>query len=177
MDIRYTVLLGHRSSVDGVSMHKEEKRLLIYGRKFLLILRFWSLMDRLMVRRSLKWFFLTISIGIMDYDLTLKRKEGCEDLLKAVTERIKPLYHVFGHIHEGHGVMEKDGTTFVNAAICDARYCAIQEPIVFELPVKDTECWSCKEGFLTIYFLSLIKNAFFLKISLQEFIVLFWYDL
>ncbi len=28
---------------------------------------------------------------------------GCEDLLEAV-RRIKPRYHVFGHIHEGYGV-------------------------------------------------------------------------
>jgi len=26
---------------------------------------------------------------------------GCSDLLKAVKKRVKPKYHVFGHIHEG----------------------------------------------------------------------------
>lgn len=40
---------------------------------------------------------------------------GCEDLLARVQE-IKPRIHVFGHIHEGRGMMEIGETTFVNAA-------------------------------------------------------------
>jgi len=77
--------------------------------------------------------------GILDFDEMLDRKEGCEDLLKAVRDRVKPLYHVFGHIHEGHGVLKKHGTTFVNASTCDISYVPNQRPIVFELPVKGEE--------------------------------------
>ena len=28
-------------------------------------------------------------------------KAGCEELLHTIQQRVKPKYHVFGHIHEG----------------------------------------------------------------------------
>jgi Icc-related predicted phosphoesterase len=34
--------------------------------------------------------------------------------------RIKPQYHIFGHNHDGYGILEKKGTTFINASLCDA---------------------------------------------------------
>ena len=46
---------------------------------------------------------------------------GCADLWKRVTD-ITPRVHVFGHIHEASGVEERDGTTYVNASICDGHY-------------------------------------------------------
>jgi len=75
--------------------------------------------------------------GIMDDDVMVGERIGCHDLLKVVKERVKPLVHVFGHVHEGHGVIEEDGTKFINAAICDEHYKPILEPIIFELPVKE----------------------------------------
>ncbi|MBS3954998.1 MAG: metallophosphatase domain-containing protein [Methylomicrobium sp.] len=57
---------------------------------------------------------------------------GCEDLLHAL-ERIQPKLHIFGHIHEGYGVMERKGTIFVNASICDAGYEPVNAPIVIDL--------------------------------------------
>lgn len=30
-------------------------------------------------------------------------RAGCVNLLQTVQERVKPRYHVFGHIHEGEG--------------------------------------------------------------------------
>lgn len=59
--------------------------------------------------------------GILDkvrYDnLTV----GCPKLAKKVKE-IKPKVHVFGHIHEGRGLHEEDGTTYINASVVDFRY-------------------------------------------------------
>jgi predicted phosphodiesterase len=49
---------------------------------------------------------------------------GCADLWKRVTD-IAPKIHAFGHIHEGSGVEERDGTTYVNASICDGEYKAV----------------------------------------------------
>jgi hypothetical protein len=60
---------------------------------------------------------------------------GCVDLLDVVTDRVKPLYHVFGHVHEGYGVTSNGtGTKFVNASTCTQRYRPSNPCIVFELP-------------------------------------------
>jgi len=53
---------------------------------------------------------------------------------------------VFGHIHEGHGVLKKHGTRFVNASTCDISYIPNQKPIVFELPAKGEESLLDKES-------------------------------
>jgi len=58
---------------------------------------------------------------------------GCEELYKRVLE-VKPKLHVFGHIHEDFGVSNFEGTTFVNASICDRGYKANRKPIVIDLP-------------------------------------------
>ena len=63
---------------------------------------------------------------------------GCEELMKAV-ERVKPKIHVFGHIHGGYGKTQYVNTLFINAAICNEAYKAVNEPIVIELPDAKTE--------------------------------------
>ncbi len=57
---------------------------------------------------------------------------GCVDLKQAV-ERIKPKLHIFGHIHESYGILEKEGTTYVNASLCNFNYRPINPPIVVDL--------------------------------------------
>ncbi|XP_052798146.1 metallophosphoesterase domain-containing protein 1-like [Mya arenaria] len=42
---------------------------------------------------------------------------GCRDLKKAVLKNIRPVVHMFGHVHEGNGVETVDGVTFSNAAM------------------------------------------------------------
>ncbi|NIM95851.1 MAG: metallophosphoesterase [Anaerolineales bacterium] len=54
---------------------------------------------------------------------------GCRDLLDVV-ESIRPRVHIFGHIHEGVGMMVNEHTTFINASICDVRYEIANEPLV-----------------------------------------------
>lgn len=47
---------------------------------------------------------------------------GCVDL-EAALPRIAPRLHVFGHIHEAAGVVQRaDGILAVNASVCDVRY-------------------------------------------------------
>lgn len=46
------------------------------------------------------------------------REVGCPYLAEEVFKRIRPLVHIFGHIHPGHGHIIQDGIQFVNAAIC-----------------------------------------------------------
>lgn len=57
---------------------------------------------------------------------------GCEELIKVV-ERIRPKVHVFGHIHEAHGSLVKDGTHFVNASVLNLRYMLVWEATVVEV--------------------------------------------
>ncbi len=57
---------------------------------------------------------------------------GCEELAKAL-ERVQPKVHIFGHIHEGAGVLEQDGRTYINASSMDANYDITHPPRVFEL--------------------------------------------
>lgn len=38
-----------------------------------------------------------------------------------LTGRVQPAVHVFGHIHECHGVREANGIHFVNAANCNVQ--------------------------------------------------------
>lgn len=47
----------------------------------------------------------------------------------------RPGLHVFGHIHTGHGVSQRSGSTtlFVNAAVCDEDYKPEQKPILVQL--------------------------------------------
>lgn len=53
---------------------------------------------------------------------------GCYDLRRAVA-RVKPKVHVFGHIHEGYGTHQEDGTWFINASIMDETYWPRNKPI------------------------------------------------
>jgi len=72
--------------------------------------------------------------GILD---TVKggKHVGDQQLLEAV-QRVKPRLHVFGHIHTGYGQVEIEGTTFVNACVCDDDYNAVQAPIVIDWPTS-----------------------------------------
>lgn len=62
---------------------------------------------------------------------------GCVDLVEAV-KRISPTFHVFGHIHidlnfHSTQVEERDGTTFINASICNDNYLPKNPPVIFKV--------------------------------------------
>ena len=63
---------------------------------------------------------------------------GCE-LLMFHVEHIKPLIHVFGHIHHAYGAAYVKDTVFVNASVCNERYVPSNKPIVIELKEYDGE--------------------------------------
>ncbi|XP_066265191.1 metallophosphoesterase domain-containing protein 1-like [Branchiostoma lanceolatum] len=62
---------------------------------------------------------------------------GCVDLLNTIQKRVKPKYHIFGHIHEGYGITTDGTTTYVNASVCTVRYQPVNPPIVFDLPTPE----------------------------------------
>lgn len=42
----------------------------------------------------------------VDHDECSDINVGCPILFQHITERIKPKYHIFGHIHESYGVFD-----------------------------------------------------------------------
>ena len=52
--------------------------------------------------------------GILDKNST--RKAAGSDYLRRVVFKRKPKYHIFGHIHESHGLYKQEGITFLNVA-------------------------------------------------------------
>lgn len=60
---------------------------------------------------------------------------GCEELYQAVL-RVKPKYHLFGHIHGGYGRVNMGETTLINAAICTEAYEPDNSPVVINYSKK-----------------------------------------
>ena len=59
---------------------------------------------------------------------------GCHMLLSRIV-KVKPLVHVFGHIHETYGTEIPNGmsTVFINGSNCNAKYRIGNKPIVFDV--------------------------------------------
>ena len=73
-------------------------------------------------------------------DLTNRgRMNGDEELRNHVETRIKPQFHIFGHIHEAHGIESNGETTFINAASPKYPWAKgeLNSPIVFDIDVKE----------------------------------------
>jgi predicted phosphohydrolase len=68
--------------------------------------------------------------GIMDR-ITTGIHTGCALLGEAV-QRIKPRLHLFGHIHEGYGTEVHGEVTYINAAVLNANYKLVNDPVVFD---------------------------------------------
>ena len=71
------------------------------------------------------------AFGILDIADKRFGSLGCPTLLKAIN-RIKPKYHVFGHIHESHGKKKVGKTTHVNCSVLDDYYSIAYDPIIIE---------------------------------------------
>jgi Icc-related predicted phosphoesterase len=69
--------------------------------------------------------------GILD-QLISGKHVGCADLANALA-RVRPKLHVFGHIHEGYGCVERNGTIYVNASVRNFRYQLVNPPIVIDV--------------------------------------------
>ena len=68
--------------------------------------------------------------SVLDYSANINY--GDRNLLQTV-QRIKPKYHLFGHIHDAYGIEKSEYTTFVNAAILSENYELINEPVLLEI--------------------------------------------
>lgn len=59
---------------------------------------------------------------------------GCPILAAEIMYRIKPKYHIFGHIHEGYGQQKIEGITYINASTCNRKYQPANPPIILDIP-------------------------------------------
>jgi Icc-related predicted phosphoesterase len=57
---------------------------------------------------------------------------GCKDLYLKM-EELKLKSHIFGHIHESYGILEKQNVKFLNASTVNARYELTNEPLLIEV--------------------------------------------
>lgn len=71
--------------------------------------------------------------GVLDQVAGDERRVGCEALAARLPALGRLRLHVFGHIHEGYGVMRVGELTSVNASVCDVRYRPINAPVVVDL--------------------------------------------
>eukprot|EP00929_Paragymnodinium_shiwhaense_P082480 TRINITY_DN43472_c0_g1_i1.p1 TRINITY_DN43472_c0_g1~~TRINITY_DN43472_c0_g1_i1.p1 ORF type:complete len:273 (-),score=34.01 TRINITY_DN43472_c0_g1_i1:306-1124(-) len=60
---------------------------------------------------------------------------GSRPLLEAC-RRLKPQFHVFGHVHDGYGVTQENGITFINASTTTTLYHPWHAPIVFDVAIR-----------------------------------------
>lgn len=70
--------------------------------------------------------------GYLDFAEYSQEHVGCKHLLSAL-DRAKPKYHVFGHIHEGHGAAMHNEVKLLNVSICNLDYRPVHNPIVFNV--------------------------------------------
>jgi Icc-related predicted phosphoesterase len=67
-------------------------------------------------------------------DLCKGGNVGCYDLRCRILNGLPDLkFHLFGHIHESYGSIEKNGVLFSNASLMDGRYRMVNKPILFEI--------------------------------------------
>lgn len=59
------------------------------------------------------------------------KNAGCSDLRDIVLNKVRPKYHIFGHIHNGYGTKKINGTTFINCSVMDEEYNLVNKPIIF----------------------------------------------
>lgn len=71
--------------------------------------------------------------GILDKAPDSEHHMGCPQLLAAV-RRVKPMIHVFGHVHGEYGTYTTPDTLFVNAALPGNGYDLSNRPQVFKIP-------------------------------------------
>uniref|UniRef100_A0A8C7XMM9 Metallophosphoesterase domain containing 1 n=1 Tax=Oryzias sinensis TaxID=183150 RepID=A0A8C7XMM9_9TELE len=80
------------------------------------------------------WAGWVAAWSFLDWVPKKMQRVGCMELLNTVQRRVQPKLHVFGHIHEGYGMMSDGTTTFVNASTCTVNFLPMNPPIVFDLP-------------------------------------------
>jgi len=74
----------------------------------------------------------TPAYGILDYAIYGKEHTGSKSLYKRIL-KVKPKIHVSGHIHEGYGILEEDGITYLNASLLNEKYNMVNKPLILTI--------------------------------------------
>lgn len=73
---------------------------------------------------------------ILDFSLYGSEHCGCKFLRSKVLD-IKPIVHIFGHIHGEYGIHEENGILFINASTLNYRYDITNKPVVVDVDVEN----------------------------------------
>lgn len=74
--------------------------------------------------------------GILDQATASGPHLGCEEMRTRVGTLPQVQVHIFGHIHGGHGVLARDGVTYINASICDEEYRTTNSALIHEIQAR-----------------------------------------
>jgi len=112
----------------------------IWGSPFTPMFNNWSFMAE---EGELKrcWDMIPKNIDILithgpPHKVLDKTRRGVHIGSKSLAEslkRIKPIYHIFGHNHDGYGTSMFQNTTFVNCSLVNEDYDMVNKPIVIEV--------------------------------------------
>lgn len=69
--------------------------------------------------------------GILDVVIDRYKHLGSTTLAERI-KKIKPKIHISGHIHSGRGIIEENGTLYINASTATESYDMINKPIVID---------------------------------------------
>lgn len=70
--------------------------------------------------------------GVPEWDSSRVIPRGSRELLRAI-DRVKPKVVICGHIHEGHGRAERNGTRIFNVSVVDERYRLVNPVTLIDL--------------------------------------------
>ncbi len=70
--------------------------------------------------------------GILDHTVRDQEHAGSISLFQRVL-KVKPKIHVFGHIHEGYGILEEDDTFYLNASVLNEKYNMVNKPLILTI--------------------------------------------
>lgn len=122
----------------------EYEGLKIWGSPWIPMLKGWAFYKDDSERRE-AWKLIPDDIDILithgppyeirDLSVMSNVHSGCPLLQSEILYRIEPRIHVFGHIHEGHGIERLEGvkTEFANVAILNEKYQRVHEPTTLVL--------------------------------------------
>ena len=130
VDNKFEVLIDRGIEIDGVKFYGTPSQPVFYD---------WAFNHRAEVREQ-KYAAIPEGTDVVithtppawKLDKVPRGHVGCNLLAKHI-ERVKPKYHIFGHIHESYGRIVEDGIEYVNCAYCDDNYSPANKPVVVEI--------------------------------------------